>query len=91
MDLKIEKSEADFSRTRVSHHSSKVYFDYRACKGRWDRHFCGVYTNTSNGSGCSLPLQASSRMAIQNKTNSESNELLIFITPRIIKTDQTDL
>ena len=46
----------------------KSIFDYRACKGRWDRHSGGVYTNTSNGSGCSLPLQASSRMAIQNKT-----------------------
>ena len=91
MDLKIEKSEADFSRTvqgsptilRKSITTTVLVRDGgTAILG-------GVYTNnTSNGTAgvpflSKLPLIG---WLFRNKTTSETNaELLIFITPRIIK------
>jgi type IV pilus assembly protein PilQ len=91
MDLKIEKSEADFSRTvqgsptilRKSIQTTVLVRDGgTAILG-------GVYTNNSNNGTTGVPFL--SRLPLlgwlfRSKTSSESNaELLIFITPRIIK------
>ncbi|MBL0313995.1 MAG: type IV pilus secretin PilQ [Holophagaceae bacterium] len=91
MDLKIEKSEADFSRTvqgsptilRKSINTTVLVKDGgTAILG-------GVYTNSSSNGTTGVPFLAKLPLLgwlFRSKTTSETNaELLIFITPRIIK------
>ena len=91
MDLKIEKSEADFSRTvqgsptilRKSITTTVLVRDGgTAILG-------GVYTNNTSSGTTGVPFLSKLPLIgwlFRNKTTSESNaELLIFITPRIIK------
>ncbi|MDE3245061.1 MAG: type IV pilus secretin PilQ [Acidobacteriota bacterium] len=91
MDLKIEKSEADFSRTVQGSPTilRKSITTTVLVKDGGTAILGGVYTNnTSNGTTgvpflSKLPLLG---WLFRSKTNSEKNaELLIFITPRIIK------
>ena len=91
MDLKIEKSEADFSRTvqgsptilRKSITTTVLVRDGgTAILG-------GVYTNNTSSGTTGVPFLSKLPLIgwlFRNKTTAESNaELLIFITPRIIK------
>lgn len=91
MDLKIEKSEADFSRTVQGSPTilRKSITTTVLVKDGGTAILGGVYTNnTSNGTTgvpflSKLPLLG---WLFRSKTSSEKNaELLIFITPRIIK------
>ncbi len=91
MDLKVEKAEADFSRTvqgtptilRKSITTTVLVRDGgTAILG-------GVYTNNNSNGTTGVPFLSKLPLIgwlFRSKTTSESNaELLIFITPRIIK------
>ena len=91
MDLKIEKSEADFSRTVQGsptilrrHITTTVLV-----KDGGTAILGGIYTNSTSNGTTGVPFLSKLPLLgwlFRNKTTSEKNsELLIFITPRIIR------
>ena len=91
MDLKIEKSQADFSRTVQGSPTilRKSITTTVLVKDGGTAILGGVYTNTNSNGTTGVPFLSKLPLLgwlFRSKTNSESNaELLIFITPRIIK------